>query len=288
MVTSCSRLAWAHNRESLATSLALIGARNPPTRIDDAYALIGVKGASAPLAEARTPCCTSSLDMQGQQTTVCHTCDQTVAKATADVACGASISAGSNVLTGYLGSWASGSYQAAVAAIAGSNAGLISSSSGDATPTSMVGVIAALQAEDADRLDSACETDLADGLRVRHGAQLATDGDPSSYWLSVGRSDALITLDFGTPRLVRSLGFDWRYPASSVMLLYSEVSTGNSWSFGGSHTSSIPTSLTLPGTGVIARRLRLYMADPANVTWPMFGLNDELLTSSRPGRVTQP
>ena len=81
MVTACSRLAWAHNRDDLATSLAMLGALNPPTDISDAYALIGMKGASSPLAEARTPCCLNPNP-------VCHTCDQTVARANADVACG--------------------------------------------------------------------------------------------------------------------------------------------------------------------------------------------------------
>ena len=51
LLASCSRLAWAHNRNALGASLATLGARNPPARIDDAYALVGVKGATAPLGE---------------------------------------------------------------------------------------------------------------------------------------------------------------------------------------------------------------------------------------------
>ena len=108
-LVSCSRLAWAHNREALATSLALLGAQDPPTRVDDAYALIGIKGASAPLAEARTPCCTSSVDVNGNPTEVCQTCDQTVARASADSACGAEVLASQSIFAGhgYLGGWAS-------------------------------------------------------------------------------------------------------------------------------------------------------------------------------------
>jgi hypothetical protein len=277
MIASCSRLSWAHNRAALATSLASLGALNPPTRIDDAYALVGVKGASAPLAEARTPCCTSSLDIQGNPTSVCHTCDQAVARASADTACGASVRASSSVLaaTSYFGSWASPGYQAAMGAVTGTSAALTASSA-STQPTSMAGVIAALQAEDAGSFDSACDTPLADGVSVRHGAMLATDGDPSSYWLSVGRSDAVITIDLLTPRLVTSVGFDWRHPADSLMLLYSDVATGNSWTLGGSvyQASSPPSSIAFASTGVLMQRIRVYMAGASNATWPVFGLNE--------------
>ena len=81
MVVSCSRLAWAHNRDNLTSVLATLGAASPPTSIDDAYALIGVKGGAAPLSEARTPCCDNPDP-------VCHTCDQTLQLRRARV-CGA-------------------------------------------------------------------------------------------------------------------------------------------------------------------------------------------------------
>jgi hypothetical protein len=102
IVTSCSRLSWAHNREALAEALATLGALDPPSRIDDAYSLVGVKGATAPLSEARTPCCENPDP-------VCHTCDQTVAAANAVVACGVPVVAQESVLstTSYLGTWAS-------------------------------------------------------------------------------------------------------------------------------------------------------------------------------------
>ena len=41
---------------------------------------------------------------------------------------------------------------------------------------SLGGVISALQAEDEEQHDAACETALADGVTIRHGARLATDG----------------------------------------------------------------------------------------------------------------
>ena len=36
--------------------------------------------------------------------------------------------------------------------------------------------------------------------------------------LSVGRPDALLTLDLGSTKLVKAVALDWRHPASSLML----------------------------------------------------------------------
>ena len=279
MVTSCSRLAWAHNREALATSLASLGALNPPTRIDDAYALVGIKGATAPLSESRTACCESPDP-------VCHTCDQTVAYASADVACGAAALTLPSALesTPYLGQWASATYQLALGAIGDGAAGAAIASTAAPAPSSLSGVIATLQEEDEEQLDSACDTALADGVTVRYGAQLATDGDPYSYWLSVGRPDAVLTLDLGTTKLVKSLEFDWKFHATSVLVMYSAVSAGTTWEVGASvyQSSTAPTFLSMPGAGVIARRLRVFMADAATTVTDLgskFGIN-ELVVSS--------
>lgn len=65
----------------MASALARLGAANPPSRVDDAYALVGTKGAAEPLAEARTACCDNLQP-------VCATCDDTQAIATMYVACG--------------------------------------------------------------------------------------------------------------------------------------------------------------------------------------------------------
>lgn len=280
MVASCSRLSWAHNRDNLANSLRSLGAQDPPTRIDDAYALIGVKGATAPLSEARTPCCTADI---------CHSCDQTVAHAKADIACGAKITASAPSALGgdnqYLGAWASEAYQAALIAIGDGTAGISGAARQAIAATSFAGVIASLQAEDEEEHDVVCNTALADGMLVRHGAQLATDGDSSSYWLSAGRSDAVLTLDLGVTKLVQALKFDWKHPAASLLLLYSSASHGNDWKFGASvfKSNSAPASLTVSAPGVIARRLRLYMADPSNATWPTFAINElEVSACERP------
>ena len=270
LLASCSRLSWAHNREALATSLRTLGALDPPTRIDDAYALVGVKGGTAPLAESRTACCLNPSP-------VCHACDQTVAYASADVTCGAPAKAAPSALgSGYLGTWGSDAYQAALSALGDSAAGIAGAARKALAASSLSGVIAALQEEDEEAHDATCDTALADGVSIRHGARLATDGDRNSYWLSVGRPDAVLTVDLGVTKLVRSLSLDWKDPASSLLLLYSSASHGGSWGFGASAQNSAtpPTSLALPGTGVVARRLRLYMAGAANATWPRFGLRE--------------
>ena len=114
MVVSCSRLAWAHNTGELAVSLAALGAADLPTHIDDAYALLGVKGAAVPLAEARNACCDRDL------TPICHICDQIPAVATAYVACGADLSnASSSTVLGQAvyGTFGSDSYVAALSAL---------------------------------------------------------------------------------------------------------------------------------------------------------------------------
>ena len=288
MVVSCSRLSWAHNRVNLAASLRTLGALDPPTKMDDAYALVGVKGAAAPLSEARTACCTGNVDVSGNPTDVCGTCDQTLAKASADVGCGAALTSTSTSALGpgYLGSWGSEAYQELLSAI-GEGATGLSVAAKAAQVSSMAGVISALQEDDDEQLDAACDTRLADGLTIRYGAQLATDGDRSSYWLSAGRPDAVLTLDLGSTKLVHRLNFEWKelHEATSLLVLYSAVATGNSWQLGPAVYQSPSTigSVSMAGSGVVARRLRLYMADATNSTWPKFGIREiEISACSRP------
>ena len=276
MVVSCSRLSWAHNRDALATSLRSLGAQTPPSRIDDAYALVGVKGAASPLSEARTACCTSSLDIQGNPTSVCHTCDQTVAYAKAEVACGAPITAAPpSVGAGFLGSWGSEQYQSAIKAIEDGSTSPAAQVKA-AIASSLAGVIAALQEEDSDAFDAECDTAVTDGVAIRHGARLATDGDRSSFWLSAGRTDAVLTIDLGVAKLVRWLDFDWKYPASSLIIMTSPEAAGTeSWAFGASvHQASSTVDRLMMSSPTVARRVRVYMADAANATWPQFGINE--------------
>ena len=270
MIVSCSRLSWAHNRNDLATALAKLGALNPPTRIDDAYALVGTRGASTPLAEARTACCENPDP-------VCATCDQTPAFAKADVACGVSAASSASALAAasYVGSWGSAGQLAAVSAVvSGSTAARVGS-----TASSVFDALAGMQASDVDVYDAECDTALTDGDgSVRFGARLATDGDQSSYWYSAGRPDAVLTLDLGSTQLVKTLKLEWEHPASSVLALYSSSSIGSDWEVGSSihQASTPPTQLALDGAGdgVLVRRVRLYMADAANATWPVFALRE--------------
>ena len=99
MLASCSRLSFAHSLDNVTTALQSLGARDPPTRIDDAYALVGIKDGAASLAEARTPCCYDPAPLtNGQPSTICATCNQTVPVASAEAICGASASSSASVL----------------------------------------------------------------------------------------------------------------------------------------------------------------------------------------------
>ena len=49
LLASCSRLAWAHSLANLTAAFAAkLGASDVPTRLDDAYALVGVQSMLAP------------------------------------------------------------------------------------------------------------------------------------------------------------------------------------------------------------------------------------------------
>ena len=65
-------------------------------------------------------------------------------------------------------------------------------------------------------LDAACDSALSSEYGERYGARLATDGDPSSYWMSAGSPDTILTLDLGVERTVTQIAFDWEAPAHSV------------------------------------------------------------------------
>ena len=276
MIASCSRLAWSHNRDDLAASLRSIGGGNPPTAIDDAYALVGVKGGSSAIAEARTACCENPDP-------VCVTCDQTVAQAQGAVECGAAAAIGSSVLPsdGYAGAWGSEGH---VDAIGRANAAILGITTSGAITEFATSAIASLQANDVDILDAECSTALATDQSANYGgANLATDGDASSFWLSAGRPDAVLTVDLGETQYIKELALDWQHAASSVMALYSPSSLGDDWTVAASvyQASTPPTTLsfstgsgTTASDGVAARRVRLYLADASNASWPVFALNE--------------
>ena len=279
MVVSCSRLAWRFNRGEIAPVLASLGALNTPAHLDDAYALIGTKGASSPLAESRQSCCENPDP-------VCLTCDQTPAIATVPVACGAPVPIASTTsilgAEGFFGGVGSESHVAAVGALPGAPTRDVR------VAAAALDAIAAFQADDKDVLDEPCDT-VANGLGLLSGTHLATDGDSATYWLSSGAPDAVLTIDLAAVRQVTQLTLEWESPAYTLLVLYSVSSVGDDWRVGGALTElealvappRMPTqNMTLgdgsanAAVGVRARRLRLYMADPANATRPVFALRE--------------
>ena len=283
MVVSCSRLAWGHNRERIGLVLARIGALNSPKFLDDAYALVGTKGATAPLSESRTQCCLNPDP-------VCLTCDQTPAVATVTTACGLHVPTAPSVSvlgTESFFGFGSESHMAAVEALPGS----LASPGKASTAVSAADAIATFQTDDADVLDATCETALTTVNGDRYGAKLATDGDASTYWLSSGTRDAVLTIDLGATRRVSHLMLDWKSPAYSLLVLYSVASTGDDWRHAASLIQLAALYADPPGmpnpkvtlsdaganaaaVGVSARRLRVYMADAPNATHPVFALRE--------------
>ena len=95
MIASCSRLAWAHNRDNLVAALnGTLGAMQATgsglSSSSDAYAVVAVRGGVAPLAEARLPCCAAPP---------CSTCAQGLTRAVSDVACGVVVTSLEDTLT---------------------------------------------------------------------------------------------------------------------------------------------------------------------------------------------
>ena len=112
---------------------------------------------------------------------------------------------------------------------------------------------------------------LTDG--VLFGAHLATDGDPHTYWLSAGRTDALLTIDFGQPTELRALEIDWKHPARSGLVIASASADDNDWeavaAWTGQAAATLKLSLLLAdGGATMAQRLRLYFSDPVETGGP--------------------
>ena len=302
MLTSCSRLAFVHNRQRLGVALKRLGAVDPPTRIDDAYSLVGIKGASTPLAEMRSPCCEVGTTLtNGQASDFCAKCDQTPSWAEAYTGCGVALDA--NGRQSALGpdaaflTWGSPSLVDAVGAVLGGSVHGAAAAS-PPPPTSLDGVITALQADDADVYDAACPTALtgaADSRQpsgARYGSLMMTDGDRSTYWLSVGRPDAVLTLDLGSRRFVEAITFQWRDPARSVLILQSQSAAGDEWEVAANVQWTVVSLAAVPAThrisltdaaaagdassapGVVAQRLRLYLADPLDRRAPAFSIRE--------------
>ena len=306
MIVSCSRFAFTFNLQQLAESFALLGALGTPRYSDDTYALIGMKGAATPLAEDRTQCCDNPSGDASEQLglalgRICLTCDQTPAVAASDVSCGARIGTAPSVLPmqpfGEIDSESSVAAVSEAVMVATSSSAVLSASAA----SDGFGAIGALQEADVDVFDAAYSSSLSEAAGDRYGAQLATDGDTSTYWMSVGAPDAVLTLDLGLERTVTAVTFDWLpidengalAAANSILVLYTTSATGDAdWSPGASVLNAWEPTISLSlsdgganaALGVMARRLRLYLRDAAfgsaiNASLPMFALRELTATS---------
>ena len=310
LLVSCSRLAWRYSLERVSEVLESLGGLDPPAYLDDAYALIGAKGRTSALAEARTQCCEDREATFGH----CLTCDQTRASANASVACGLPIGQGNTAsILGdtYHGGFGSASQIAALADLEPPHV----QSQNDGYSIDAADAIAMFQTSDADVFDAECQTDLVAPTSEPYGVRLATDGDASTYWLSSGAPDAAITIDLGFTRQLTNLTFEWKSPAYSVLVLYSTQTAGDDWRLGGilnkpeappvpppsppmhppwvmtaeteALKASPPSSVTVvlsdgganAAVGISARRLRVYMADAADAANPVFALRELIITS---------
>ena len=113
----------------------------------------------------------------------------------------------------------------------------------------------AVQRSDNDPLDAACD---ASGLvgGDRFGARLATDGANASYWLSVGRDDALLDVPLASTTLVHELKLCWEFPARDVLVLYSPDASGDGWLGLGLGVGLDPNPNPNPYLPLLPRRLR--------------------------------
>ena len=133
----------------------------------------------------------------------------------------------------FVGDFGSAAHVAALSAIAQS---VFTAAPAASAISDGVQALTALQTEDDDALDEACPASaLSAGNRF--GSQLATDGagaaGNASYWLSVGRADALLDIALGSTALVHKLRLDWEYPARDVLVLFSADAAGEDWQLGG-------------------------------------------------------
>ena len=196
--------------------------------------------------------------------------------------------------TRFVGEFGSAAHVAALSAIAQSVFTSAAATSAISAATDGVQALAALQAGDEAALDEACPgSALSSGSRF--GSRLATDGADAagnaSYWLSVGRSDALIDVALANTALVHALKLGWEYPARDVLVLYSSEAAGEEWELGGMHVGSsaadVASQVALTTAcdqrakgsercasphgstgGVLARRLRVLLANATTVTQP--------------------
>ena len=70
--------------------------------------------------------------------------------------------------------------------------------------------------------------------------------------MQVGTPDAVLTIDLGAERTIRSFSIDWRFPARSVLVLYSPTAAGNDWQNG----TNVQMADTPPTTMVLEARAR--------------------------------
>ena len=145
-----------------------------------------------------------------------------------------------------------------------------------APPSDALAALAAAQDADGTVLDAQCggAAALAAADGSRYGARLATDGDASTYWLSVGEDDAVLTVDLGSRRPVSGatfVGVGGALGARDVHLVARRRRRMARRRVGATREVP-PTTLALSAggangasAGVMARYLRFYMADAANL-----------------------
>ena len=262
MLASCSRMSWAHNVAEVGTAIKRLGGLDPPTQLDDAYALVNkrLENSAArrcesfcedhtaawadkcawttdtcsgcqsctpppPHGEARTPCCPQAE--RDSQYGVCKVCSQAPAWALSTLACGAPVTSADSVLgSGYKGQFGSQPYVDTLRGLASAAPDKAAEASAATDP------ITALQGSDDDELDAAVDSSLTAG--ARYGSLLATDGDSDTYWLAEGQPDAALTVDLAELSHVRSVAFDWKYAARSVLVLASASAQADDWELVGS------------------------------------------------------
>lgn len=311
MVVTCSRLAFPFNRDRVRQAMRLIGARDPPMRVDDAYVLIGTRGGAdetgVVLSEKRLPCCVANgVSMNGLMSHVCTVCDNTPTSVNATTACGvpAPSSDRPSVLSQAM-SQSSLTYRQAQfgrpemtsAIVSASRVPLVMQAQMAAdTSVGMGGLVGSMQTQDADdALDLQCTTGLAASATLsgsRFGGTLASDGDMNTYWQSVGRPDAVLTVELPLTTRIQTLIFHWRDPAYAVLVLASDAVAGDEWVLIGQYQSSTksqpPFRVALSSDnnrGAVARRLRIYMMLPQDESQPHFGLYEVEAESCDPPEV---
>lgn len=100
----------------------------------------------------------------------------------------------------------------------------------------------------------------ATSSQADHGAQMAVDGRPDTYWASqfnpLKHGPVFVTMEFPAPRQVKGLRIDWEYPASSFEV---QLKDGDRWvKFHDQAVNAQPES-TVYGNASMAKAIRVVM-----------------------------